>query len=224
MVDVVNGGLAAVLFDMDGTLIDTEKVWEVAIRELARSYGATLSAEARRAMLGTSSEQTMQLLLADLDQPWRDPVEGAEWIGRRVMELFEEGVEWRPGARELLEAVRAAGLPTALVTNTDRTLVNIALRTLGPENFDVVVCGDEVDHAKPHPGHYLAAARALGVDPTRCVAIEDSPAGVASATAAGCKVLAIPHETPLGDVSGLVLASLREADVATLRGLVGAAA
>jgi HAD superfamily hydrolase (TIGR01509 family) len=216
--------LAAVLFDMDGTLIDTEKVWEVAIRELAINYGGTLSAPARRAMLGTSSEQTMQLLLADLDQPWRDPAEGAEWIARRVMELFEEGVEWRPGARKLLEAVRAAGLPTALVTNTDRSLVDIALRTLGPHNFDVLVCGDEVDHAKPHPGHYLAAAHALGVDPTLCVAIEDSPTGVASATAAGCKVLAIPHETPLGEVSGLVLASLREADLATLRGLVGALA
>ena len=221
---MTDSGLAAVLFDMDGTLIDTEKVWEVAIRELARRYGGTLSDRARAAMLGTSSEETMRLLLADLNQPWRDPDEGAEWINRRVEELFAEGVEWRPGARELLHAVRVAGLPTALVTNTGRSLVDIALRTLGPENFDVVVCGDEVDHAKPHPGHYLAAARALGVDPTRCVAIEDSPTGVASATAAGCAVLAIPHETPLGEVSGLVLASLHDADVATLRNLVGAVA
>jgi HAD superfamily hydrolase (TIGR01509 family) len=216
--------LAAVLFDMDGTLIDTEKVWEVAIRELAISYGATLSTSARVAMLGTSSEETMRLLLTDIDQLWRDPEEGATWVGNRVMELFAEGVEWRPGARELLTAVRAAGLPTALVTNTGRSLVDIALRTLGSHNFDVVVCGDEVDHAKPHPGHYLAAARALGVDPKRCVAIEDSPTGVASATAAGCAVLAIPHETPLGEVSGLVLASLDEASVATLRSLVGATA
>src|SRR5262249_32672049 len=139
-------------------------------------------------------------------------------------ELFSEGVEWRPGARELLIAVRAAGLPTALVTNTGRSLVDIALRTLGAENFDVVVCGDEVDHAKPHPGHYLAAARAPGAAPTRVVAMAASPPGVASAPAAGCAVLAIPHETPLGEVSGLVLASLHEADVATLRSLVGATA
>ena len=219
---MTESGLAAVLFDMDGTLIDTEKVWEVAIRELARSYGGTLSDEARAAMLGTSSEETMRLLHADLDQPWRDPDEGAAWINSRVEELFHQGVEWRPGARELLTAVRKAGLPTALVTNTGRSLVDIALRTLGPENFDAVVCGDEVDHAKPHPGHYLAAARALGVDPTRCVAIEDSPTGVASATAAGCAVIAIPHESPLGEVSGLVLASLHDVDVATLRNLVGA--
>jgi HAD superfamily hydrolase (TIGR01509 family) len=219
---VAESGLAAVLFDMDGTLIDTEKVWEVAIRELAASYGGRLSAEARRAMLGASSEHTMQLLLADLDQPWRDPAEGAAWIANRVKELFRAGVDWRPGARELLEAVRAAGLPTALVTNTGRSLVDVALGTLGAHNFDVIVCGDEVEHAKPHPGHYLAAAHALGVDPTRCVAIEDSPTGVASATAAGCAVLAIPHETPLGEVSGLVLASLIEADVATLEGLVTA--
>jgi HAD superfamily hydrolase (TIGR01509 family) len=219
---VVNTGLAAVLFDMDGTLIDTEKVWEIAIRELAAEYGGTISAQARRDMLGTSSERTMELLHADLGQPWRDPVAGAAWIGARVEELFAEGVDWRPGARELLAAVRAAGVPTALVTNTGRSLVEIALRTLGAENFDVVVCGDEVEHSKPHPAHYLAAATALGVDPARCVAIEDSPTGLASATAAGCAVLAIPHETPLGDVAGLVLDSLLDADVETLRSLVAA--
>jgi HAD superfamily hydrolase (TIGR01509 family) len=221
---VVEYALAAVLFDMDGTLIDTEKVWEVAIRELAASYGGTISDATRARMLGTANAQTMALLLADVGQSDRDPAPGAAWLDRRVGELFAEGeLEWRPGARELLAAVRAAGIPTGLVTNTGRGLVEVALRSLGAANFDVVVCGDEVSHSKPHPAHYLAATTALGVEPARCVAVEDSPTGVASAAAAGCVVLAVPHETPLADLpgSGLVLESLLEADVAMLRALVG---
>ncbi len=209
-------GLAAVLFDMDGTLVDSEKVWTVALRDLATRYGGVLTDAARLAMIGTDSVETMAILHADLDQPWRDPIDGAAWLDARAMELFAEGLEWRPGARELLEAVRAAGLRTALVTNTGRALVDVALATVGDGNFDVVICGDEVPRTKPDAAPYLAAAAALGLDPSACVVIEDSPAGVASAIAAGCAVIAVPHEVDLGDVDALVLASLLEADLELL--------
>jgi HAD superfamily hydrolase (TIGR01509 family) len=185
---------AAVLFDMDGTLIDSEKLWDVALNELAVHYGGRLSAAARLAMVGADMATSMRLLHDDLGQPWRDAASGAEWLTHRVAELFVAGVEWRPGAAELLRAVRTAGVATALVTSTERRLVELALRTLGRHHFDVVVCGDEVTATKPDAAPYLSAAAALGVPVEACVAIEDSPAGVASAYTAGVAVLAVPAE------------------------------
>jgi HAD superfamily hydrolase (TIGR01509 family) len=212
--------LAAVLFDMDGTLIDSEKVWEVALHALATRYGGVMSASAREQMLGASSERTMAILLDDIGQPWRDPVEGADWLDRAVAELFADRVEWRPGAKELLNAVRAAGLPTALVTNTRRNLVRVALRTIGAENFDVLICGDDVARTKPDPEPYRRAAGRLGLDPAVCVAVEDSPAGAASALAAGCCLLAVPNDVELPDIDALVLPSLAGVDLSILRAAV----
>ena len=121
----------------------------------------------------------------------------------------------------LLQLVRAAGIPTALVTSTGRQLVEIALETLGRDRFDVVVCGDEVVAPKPDPEPYLTAARLLGVPIERCVAIEDSPAGVASAVAAGAAVLAVPSEVPLDRADGVhLLESLTGADLELLARLV----
>ncbi|HEX6870552.1 MAG TPA: HAD family phosphatase [Micromonosporaceae bacterium] len=214
-------GLAAVLFDMDGTLVDSEQVWGVGLRELAARYGGELSEPARLAIVGTSSMQTMQILLADLGQSWRDPVEGAQWLDSRVLELFAEGLHWRPGAHDLLHQVRRHGLPSALVSNTKRALVEVALQTLGAHNFDVLVCGDEVARTKPDPLPYLTAAANLGVDPRWCVAIEDSPAGIASAHAAGCAVIAVPQEVPaVPPFDGVALNSLLEADLALLHEVV----
>ncbi|KWV32979.1 HAD family hydrolase [Micromonospora rifamycinica] len=210
------------LFDMDGTLVDSEKLWDIALYELATAYGGTLTAAARRAMVGTSMAASMRLLHDDLGQPERDPRVSAEWIHARILELFRTGLRWRPGALTLLRAVRAAGIPTALVTSSGRALVEVALDTLGRGSFDAVVCGDEVDSAKPHPEPYLTAARLLGVPIGRCVAIEDSPAGVASALAAGAAVLAVPAEVPLPPTDGVhQVESLTAADLELLAALLG---
>lgn len=212
---------AAVLFDMDGTLVDSEKLWDVALQELAREYGGELSAEARRSIIGTAMAESMRILHDDLRQPERDPEISAAWINARILELFRTGLRWQPGAFELLRAVRVAGIPTALVTSSPRALVEVALDTLGRDNFDTVVAGDEVVAAKPHPEPYLTAARLLGVPIERCVAIEDSPTGVASALASGAAVLAVPAEVALASTVGVhQLESLTGADLELLATLL----
>jgi HAD superfamily hydrolase (TIGR01509 family) len=213
--------VAAVLFDMDGTLVDSERLWDVALHELAARYDGRLSDAARQAMVGSSMATSMRILHTDLGQPWRDPAAGVAFLERRVAELFVTGLEWRPGALALLRAVRAAAIPTALVTSTARALVEIALDTLGRDSFDVVVCGDEVSATKPHPAPYLTAAEMLQVPIGRCVAIEDSPTGVASALASGAAVLAVPSEVPLPEAEGVhLLESLATADVELLARLL----
>jgi HAD superfamily hydrolase (TIGR01509 family) len=168
-------------------------------------------------MVGSTMADSMRILYEDLGQTWRDPAEGADWLSERARELFAEGLEWRPGARRLLREVRAAGVPTALVTSTSRSLVEVALGTLGRDSFDVVVCGDEVLRAKPDPAPYLTAAELLGVPADRCVAIEDSPTGIASARAAGAVVVAVPNDVDLSELVGVILvSSLDEIDLSDL--------
>ncbi|WP_229076436.1 HAD family phosphatase [Actinoplanes sp. DH11] len=211
----------AVLFDMDGTLVDSERLWGIALAELAVHAGGTLSETARLAMVGTSMSRSMQIFRDDLGQPGRPEAADVTWLTDRVCELFADGLVWRPGAMDLLLAVRAAGIRTALVTSTGRRLVEVALKTIGAENFDAVVCGDEVAMPKPDPEPYRTAAALLGVPIGRCVAIEDSPSGVASALAAGAAVLAVPAELELPPVDGVHLrSSLVGVDPAFLAALI----
>jgi HAD superfamily hydrolase (TIGR01509 family) len=212
--------LRAVLFDMDGTLFDSEKLWTVSLTELAERLGGELSLATRLAMVGTNVPETVVMLHEDLGVV--DGVEAsAEFLLARTKQLYRERLPWLPGARELLAAVRAAGLPTALVTSTPRDLVDVAVAAIGPGMLDAIVAGDEVRHNKPHPESYLRAAELLGVRPACCLAIEDSPAGVASAEAAGCPVLAVPHEVPLPPGPHRVVreTGLRGVTVDTLRSI-----
>jgi HAD superfamily hydrolase (TIGR01509 family) len=211
---------AAVLFDMDGTLVDSEKLWTVALDDYAAHRGGELSEITREAMVGSNMSSSMRMLLQDLGLPADagHVGEAAAWVEKRTAELFRQGLPWRPGAREALRAARAAGTPTALVTSTIRSLTEIALDTLGRDSFDVTVCGDEVDgRNKPDPEPYLRACRMLGVTPAECVAIEDSPTGVTSALASGCLVIGVPCEVPLEPRERLVLRdSLEGLDPTTL--------
>ncbi|MFI5954185.1 HAD family hydrolase [Cryptosporangium sp. NPDC051539] len=187
----------AVLFDMDGTLFDSEKLWDVGLEELARHLGGELSTAARTTMIGAPLAMSMEILHTDLGRPDLDIATSGAWLEDYMRTLFTTSLVWRAGAQELLKAVRAARIPAALVTATRRNLVEVALDTLGRENFDAVVCGDEVTHSKPHPEPYLRAASLLGVNAGNCVAIEDSVNGTASAEAAGCPVLVVPSEAPV---------------------------
>lgn len=189
--------LQAVLWDMDGTLVDSERLWDVSLADLAAHLGGELSAELREDLVGSSLPRSVSAVraAAGLDPGHEDGVAAdGRWLLERTKLLFAEDLPWRPGAREALAAVREAGLPTALVTSTYRELTDVALETIGREFFDITVCGDEVSATKPDPAPYLRAAELLGVVPGACVAVEDSPTGTRSAVAAGATVVVVPSE------------------------------
>ncbi|PXY30193.1 HAD family hydrolase [Prauserella endophytica] len=193
-------GPAAVLWDMDGTLVDSEKLWDVALYEAAGWLGGDLTTEQRASLVGSNMDTTTRFLLsvAGKDVTPRAIAEVSRWIRERTATLFADELPWRPGAREALAAICSAGIPCGLVTSTERALTELALNTIGREFFAVTVCGDEVDGLnKPHPEPYLRAARLLGADPESCVAVEDSPVGTESAVAAGCTVLVVPNDVPV---------------------------
>lgn len=192
---------------MDGTLVDSEKVWTVSLHDTARWLGGRLSQEARDSLIGSNMAGTLEVIFADLALP-DDPARMAEaekFLVDRTGELFAAGLEWRPGALAALRMVRAAGWPTALVTNTERALTELSLDSIGREHFDVTVCGDEVARGKPEPDPYLRAAELLGVDATDCLAVEDSPTGALAAERSGAAVLVVPCDVPVPAGPGRVL-------------------
>jgi HAD superfamily hydrolase (TIGR01509 family) len=196
----------AVLFDMDGLLIDSEPLW----LESERSVMARLAPDSvwtesdQAALLGGSLNRTVSYLLAHATRPAPAEVV-AEWLMAGICErVGRDGVPLRPGARELLASVEAAGLPRALVTSSERRFMDTVLASTGMR-FDVLVCAEDVSVTKPDPEPYLLAAKLLDLNPARCFALEDSPNGVASAQAAGCRVIAVPSLIPIQAAPGLIV-------------------
>ncbi|MET8655055.1 MULTISPECIES: HAD family hydrolase [Nocardia] len=198
--------LAAVLWDMDGTLLDSEKLWDIGVRELAVELGGVMTDELRHALIGASGPNALRLLFTGLGvEPTAEAILAAgRFLEVRVTELMTGPIPWRPGAKDALALVRTSGLSSALVTNTKRSLTEFGLDTLGRDYFDVSVCGDEVPEGKPEPDVYLRAAELLGVDPKECVAVEDSPTGAMAAQAAGCAVIVVPCEIAVPPAPGRI--------------------
>lgn len=224
-----DGGLRGVLWDMDGLLVDSEPLWTVAETELAARLGRTWTPEIKASVIGSRLDRAVPLLLGGLGAPTDATTvarTGRELL-QRMVELFAASpLPLLPGARALLDALAAAGVPCALVSSSYRVLVDAVLAALPDHPFAVTVAGDEVVNAKPDPEPYLRAARALGVDPACCLVLEDSVIGARAGLAAGCATVLVPGATvaaPATSSGWTAVASLAVLDPARLAHLVAAA-
>jgi HAD superfamily hydrolase (TIGR01509 family) len=215
--------LRAVLWDMDGLLIDSEPLWTVAEEQLAATLGGVWSDQLKAAIVGTRLDVAVPAILEHYGKPTEpaDVDRASAWLLSRMVELFRAPPVLMPGAAALLATLREAGVAVALVSSSYRSLVDAVLaHGIGP--FDLSVAGDEVAHGKPHPEPYLTAAARLGVKPEECVVLEDSVAGVLAGEAAGCGVVAVPSVAGVAVVPGprlMVRSSLAEIDLTLLRAL-----
>ena len=210
--------IEAVIFDMDGVLIDSEQVWDAAREQLTRERGGRWHERAQLEMMGMSSLEWSRYMHDEIGLS-DSPEEISAEVVRRLEALYREQLPAMPGAHEAVERL-AARWPLALASSSNRELIVLALELLGvADRFQAAVSSEEVGRGKPAPDVYLEAARRLGVDPTRATAVEDSHNGIRSAKAAGMRVIAIPNRRfPPGD-------ALAEADLVleTLAGLTAEA-
>jgi HAD superfamily hydrolase (TIGR01509 family) len=204
---------------MDGLLIDSEPLWTIAEIELAESLGGNWGDDIKTAIIGTRLDVAVPTILK-----WYDVDSGPVEVDRamafllgRMVELFHDRLPLMPGALDLVDGVRALGVPTALVSSSYRALVDAALDWLGRARFDATVAGDEVAEGKPSPEPYLRVCELLGVDPARCVVVEDAMSGIESGEAAGATVVAVPWIAPVEATARRpVVASLELIDPAWL--------
>ncbi len=210
---------AAVLFDMDGLLIDTEPLWFRVETEILTELGALWDYSDHASLVG-SSLKVASAFVADRAGNGVTAADVAQQLLLRMRERLRDAPVLQPGVVDLIDELDGAGVPRALVSSSFRVLVEAALEGLSPLTFDTVVAGDDVSAAKPDPEPYLLGAAKLGVDPSVCVALEDSPGGAASASAAGCFVVAIPSVAAIEPTPRRVIRpSLVGVDLAFLRSL-----
>ncbi|HEY3560161.1 MAG TPA: HAD family phosphatase [Kribbella sp.] len=214
-------GLQAVLWDMDGTLVDSEKVWAEVQLELLPRLGATWTMEDCMSLIGSDLREAVKVWMARVPDGVITGEELADRMFSEVVEALRKEVTFQPGALELLQSLRKEDVPCALVSASYRTMIDAVLGHLPPDPFDVIVAGDEVTLGKPNPEPYLTAADKLGVDPAYCVVIEDSMTGTQAGTAAGMYVVAVPQWVTIPDAPRrLVVKSLEPLTPESLRALL----
>ena len=191
---------AAVFWDMDGTLIDTEPLWGQATYELGELLGRALTPEVRARTVGGSFPNTLRIVAdwAGYTLGEGDVERYRAWMFARVAELFSGGIALNPGVKGVLDALAQRGTPMFVCTNTERVLADPCIDAIGRQYFAETITGDEVDNPKPAPEMYLEAARRVGAAPGECLVVEDSWNGMSAAAAAGCVVLGLGDAVPDG--------------------------
>ena len=185
--------IEAVIFDLDGVLLDSEQVWDEAREQLANERGGRWHENAQRDMMGMSSLEWSRYMHETIGLP-EPPEEISREVVERLAKLYRQHLPVLPGAREAVERL-ATRWPLGLASSSNRELIDLVLELMGVAHlFRATVSSEEVARGKPAPDVYLEAARRLGVDPTHAAAIEDSENGIRAAKAAGMRVLAIPNE------------------------------
>jgi HAD superfamily hydrolase (TIGR01509 family) len=208
---------AAVVFDLDGVLIESEQVWDAAREELARERGATWDERATTDMMGMSSKEWSSYMHDRLGVPIT-PAEINDDVVRRVAAAYQDHLPILPHAIETVQEL-ARRWRLGVASSSNRPIIELVLDRMGVRNcFDAVVSSEEVERGKPAPDVYIAAARQLGVEPGDCVAVEDSTNGIKAAVAAGMRTIAVPNRElpPADDVlksAAVVVSSLAEVTV-----------
>ncbi|HYN74704.1 MAG TPA: HAD family phosphatase [Candidatus Limnocylindria bacterium] len=218
--DAGNPRLQAVLFDMDGLLVDTEHAWFEAERRVMAELGGPWGDADALAMVGGPLTRVARYMV-DLAGGGGDAARVEQLLVDTMADLLEAGADHRPGADDLLEDLVSAGVPCALVSSSPRVLVEAVLDSVGGDRFAFTIAGDEVERTKPFPDPYLAAVTRFGAAPARCIVLEDSPTGVAAGEAAGCVVVAVPFAVPIDPAPGrIVVGSLNELSADRLRSIL----
>jgi HAD superfamily hydrolase (TIGR01509 family) len=194
----------AVLFDMDGTLIDSEPYWLASEQALAAEHNGKWTHEDGLSVVGMSLDDSSKVF-KDKASVDLEPSEIVTRLTADVQSQLQKVIPWRPGAKELLLDLRKHGVRTALVTMSLRRMAQQVVDAIGFDAFDVIVAGDDVIRGKPHPEPYLKAAEQLGFSPERCIAFEDSISGITSAEAAGTIAIGIPNFVQIPEQDGRIL-------------------
>jgi HAD superfamily hydrolase (TIGR01509 family) len=191
---------SAVLWDMDGTLIDSEPYWLASESAFAEAHDSNWGHDDGLGVIGMSLYESSKLLKERVGSSL-ETQEIIDQVTDGVLLRLEKEIPWRPGARELLKLLRDNNIKTALVTGSMHRMAQKVAEQIGFDAFDVILGGDDVMRGKPHPESYLTAAKMLGVDPANCVAFEDSLTGITAAEAAGTKAVGIAHivEIPMSE-------------------------
>lgn len=204
---IMSTSMRAIFWDMDGTLVDSEPLWEIATFELSERLGKRITPEQREQTMGGSFLNTLRICAEHAGVEVTEELIASEFsfMCHRMVELLSKELEPFAGVRELLTQLKERGIKSYITTNTPRIIADGAIDGIGRDLFAGSVCGDEVEHPKPAPDIYVRAAQLAGIAPQDCLVFEDSPTGMRAAVAAGCRVIGLPAHKDIAVPEGVQL-------------------